>query len=164
ALLVFLYRYDLKAFFVCIWIAVTLTPVIKVVSFGASPFAERYLYIPSLGFCALVAWAILKWVRNPAAWVAIGLLATFYSAQAIRRNPGWVDTETIGKRTVEVSPTAEWAHRILSVDYFERGKYDDAEREIHTIMEQQQGPPNARDYVALGAIYKSRNDSARAIE
>jgi len=54
-----------------LWMAVTLAPVLNVRWMAASAFAERYLYLPSVGFCLLIAGAALwLWDRGsqPRPW------------------------------------------------------------------------------------------------
>ncbi len=43
--------------FALLWIFLLLGPVLNARWMPASVFGERYLYLPSLGFCWLVAWA-----------------------------------------------------------------------------------------------------------
>jgi len=54
------------------WIAATLAPVFNLAGLGQNVFAERYLYLPSVGFCWIVAWV---WDRLAAFKPAWGMAA-----------------------------------------------------------------------------------------
>jgi hypothetical protein len=58
------------------WFLLTLAPAMSLNRIGENFFTERYLYIPSLGFCILAAWGWL-WLRTesgsgPGRWAAWG--------------------------------------------------------------------------------------------
>jgi tetratricopeptide (TPR) repeat protein len=70
------------------WILITLGPPILVAVFGiaAAPFAERFLYIPSVGYCMLIGYWILEVQRKfsapKLAWafgIALGISYIFFS-------------------------------------------------------------------------------------
>lgn len=83
--------------------------------------AERLLYLPSVGFCAAVAWAGV-WVANRLAAVPraaslrhlpaalLGVVLALYSARTVARNLDWRDAETIYRATLEASPDCHAAH------------------------------------------------------
>src|SRR5262249_10623177 len=151
--------------FFAAWVPLTLAPVLNVAAIGPSPFGERYLYIPSLGFCLLLVWAARALVPDRRALIGVvAALLVLYSAQTMARNRDWVDTETIASRTLESSPEANWVRSFLSADYFERDKYTEAEREILTIFKYEKGAPDPKNYVSLGVIYQSRGDRSKALE
>ena len=56
------------ASFGLVWLLATQAPVLNVRWMPANAFAERYLYLPSIGFCWIVAWVwTALWVRTAAA-------------------------------------------------------------------------------------------------
>jgi tetratricopeptide (TPR) repeat protein len=79
------------------WILITLVPPILVALFGiaAAPFAERFLYIPSVGYCLLIGYWILEVERRinakKLAWafgIALGISYLFFTidGQSIWKN------------------------------------------------------------------------------
>ena len=53
---VFIFKYSRGIFFGIWWFFITLFPVYNIIPIY-NPFAERFLYIPLIGFCMLVAMA-----------------------------------------------------------------------------------------------------------
>jgi Tfp pilus assembly protein PilF len=52
--------------FALLWIGITLAPVLNARWMPAGVFAERYLYLPSVGFCWLLGWAaVVAWRASP---------------------------------------------------------------------------------------------------
>jgi hypothetical protein len=66
-----------------LWFLGTLVPVIGLVQVGGQSMADRYTYIPSIGFFMLICWSVASWVKprprlyRPVAWataVVLGVL------------------------------------------------------------------------------------------
>ncbi|HEY8054761.1 MAG TPA: tetratricopeptide repeat protein [Terriglobales bacterium] len=99
------------AVFAAGWVFLTLIPVLNLRALGRNVFTERYLYLPSAGFCLLaVCLAEAGLARMPRAWrqrAATGLLsaaALLCVVQAQRRNADWHDQLTFFTRTVAQAP------------------------------------------------------------
>ena len=64
AIFALLFRRNRMAAFGFVWFFVTLAPVLHIRFLAGNVFAERYLYLPSVGFCWLVGWAgVWLWER-----------------------------------------------------------------------------------------------------
>jgi protein O-mannosyl-transferase len=119
--------------FALAWFFLTLAPALSLNTVGANFFTERYLYIPSLGFCVLAAWAWL-WLRQrvppgPARWATWGALALvliFYVVQIERRIPVFHDNLTLFSATIRQSPDAPKVQAGLASAYYDRGDVDHA--------------------------------------
>jgi Flp pilus assembly protein TadD len=138
ALFILLWRTARAASFGIIWIFVTLAPVLNASWMPASVFAERYLYLPSVGFCWVAGWAgarVWTWVRDQgrvwrlAAAGAASALAVLCAARVIARNADWHDDLRLYTRTLALAPDAYYVHNNLGVWYWERGDTTGAERE-----------------------------------
>lgn len=143
ALFVRLWRSAHEISFVWLWMGATLAPVLNARWLPAGVFAERYLYLPSVGFCWLVGWAATKaWrtapTENPSrlrilAWrtmpVALGIVAILYGARTIRRNRDWRSDEVLYQRTLDEQPDAQFIRTNLGVIDFDHGDMAGAERE-----------------------------------
>lgn len=143
ALFTWLWRKAHNLSFAFLWMGALLAPVLNARWLPAAVFAERYLYLPSIGFCWLVAWAATKaWRATPAEkaspaqrllWqtmaVALGIVAILYGVRTIRRNRDWRDDETVYRRILDEQPDAQFIRTNLGVVYYDRGDIAGAERE-----------------------------------
>jgi len=71
--------------------------------------AERVLYIPSVGFCFLLAFALMTlWKKGFITQNTLGLLVVvvvlLYSARTVTRNPDWHDQTALFKSALQVCP------------------------------------------------------------
>ena len=65
-LIFYLYKRAPAAAFCIFWMGITIAPMLNARWMATNVFTERYLYLPSVGFCWLVAWAgINLWDRLP---------------------------------------------------------------------------------------------------
>ncbi|XP_041350711.1 protein O-mannosyl-transferase TMTC2-like [Gigantopelta aegis] len=79
--------------------------------------AERILYIPSMGFCLLVAFGAdllytymrEKWKKR-AVVVSIAIVILLYSARTVIRNEDWITEEKLYASGVSVNPAKAWGN------------------------------------------------------
>jgi tetratricopeptide (TPR) repeat protein len=113
------------------WFLGTLFPVIGLVQVGTQAFADRYTYIPSIGFFVAVVWSVseftAKWPRRAwFAWVGgVALLVTCLSA-TWKTIPNWRDSETLFSQALPKNYQNVVVTMILGNAYFEAGKLDEA--------------------------------------
>jgi tetratricopeptide (TPR) repeat protein len=101
------------------WTAITLLPVLNPRWMAANVLTERYLYLPSVGFCWLAAWCaveiteILRLSKSPASKILPALVVTcilvlcfFGVRETIARNTDWRDDRTLYTRTLTTDPHA----------------------------------------------------------
>jgi len=107
------YRRFPLAVFAVGWVFCTLIPVLDLRAVGRNVFAERYLYIPSLGFCLLLVWIANRLsarlpagLRSGSVVSALIVVAGLYLVQTARRNPDWKDSFTFFSRTLAASPNS----------------------------------------------------------
>ena len=138
AVFVLLWRRARPASFALLWLLVTLAPMLNARWMANNVFAERYLYLPSVGFCWVAAWGAAQvWrARSPhaAGWrrglaLALAAIAALYAARTITRNRDWHDELTFCTRTLECSPDAYLIRVNLGKMYWDRGDARAAERE-----------------------------------
>ena len=119
-----------QAAFGVVWFLATLAPVLNVHWMTSNPFAERYLYLASVGFCWMVAWAGLEGWRVLTArekrWrlappVVAGLIAALCTVRILARDRDWRDDLTFYRATLEVSPDAYYIHNNLGTVYWAKG-------------------------------------------
>ena len=142
-LFVWLWRTARPLSFALLWMGATLGPVLNARWMPAQVFAERYLYLPSVGFCWLIGWAVAKLWRevrsgSPSAArallrqaiaITLAVVACLYAIRTVERNRDWRDDEVLYRKTLEAQPDAQVIRTNLGVIYSERGDWADAERE-----------------------------------
>jgi tetratricopeptide (TPR) repeat protein len=133
-----LWRRARPASFAFWWFLITLGPVLNPRWMAANVFTERYLYLPSVGFCWLVAWGWVRLWERPAArklvWRtallgALGLVAGLYALRVVTRNRDWHDDVRLYTKTLALFPDAYHIRNNLGTVYWRQGNVQAAERE-----------------------------------
>ena len=127
-----------QAAFGVVWFLATLAPVLNVRWMTSNAFAERYLYLASIGFCWMVGWGgIQAWKSLSARGnkgrfalpVAACVLAMLAVLRITTRNGDWRDNVTFYTATLAVSPGAYYIHNNLGTEYWNQGNIPAAEKE-----------------------------------
>src|SRR5258708_18264916 len=124
--------------FALIFLFLPLGPVLNARWMSASVFAERYLYMPSIGFCWLVAWAAVSLWRaegphflrplSRATPILLAAIAFPYAVKTVVRNRDWRTEEALFKKTLEQGD-ASLIRNNLGALYFNDNNLDGAEQE-----------------------------------
>jgi tetratricopeptide (TPR) repeat protein len=140
----FILKKSKETFFGIWWFFITLSPVSNIIEIF-NPIADRYLYLPLIGFCmamSLFINDILHRILSPKInkfnalklLTVVGILI-FYSAISVTRNTDWKDNFTLFSKTLETSPDSPIAHAGLGLAYQEQGRLEDAIREFKKTIE-----------------------------
>jgi protein O-mannosyl-transferase len=138
-----LWKSNRQAAFGIIWLLATLAPVLNVHWMTSNAFAERYLYLGSVGFCWILGWSGLVWWNSLAArgirWrfgvaVAACLLAILCAVRIVVRDREWRDNLTLYTATLAVSPDAYYIHNNLGTVYWRQGNVAAAANEWRTAL------------------------------
>jgi tetratricopeptide (TPR) repeat protein len=110
------------------WMAATLAPALNLTGVGQNVFAERYLYLPSAGFCWIAACAWDWLAKRQPQWAKVAAAAVLLAcaAEAVERNRDWRDDFTLLQVTVRQSPGSGWVRDTLAGVYVERDAFDKA--------------------------------------
>jgi tetratricopeptide (TPR) repeat protein len=160
ALVAVLRRRERRLAFALVWLLLTLLPVLNANWVGENAFAERYLYLPSVGFCWLLACAG-GWIWKKAAvarplWKAayalgLAVLAVLCAVRIVSRNRDWHDNLTFYTQTLAASPDAYLIRIDLGAMYERLGEVGSAEQEWQKVLEVR---PNSWVTLAnLGMLY-----------
>lgn len=144
------------------WIGVILAPVLNARWMAANVLAERYLFLPSIGFCWLVAWGLTRlWDASAArsslrtlriaGAVALAALLLSGIVATIRRNFIWQSDEILYTRTLETDPDAHVIRSNLGAVYYLEGDLPRAGREWEQALAGK--PDNLITMNALGMLY-----------
>jgi Tfp pilus assembly protein PilF len=98
---------------------------------------ERLAYLPSAGFCLLVAllWMSLEKRQSKLAWAVLSIALVVLSVRTIVRNRDWHDNFTLFAATVQAVPESAKAHAGLGGEYLRRDDPAAALREFKTSVE-----------------------------
>ncbi|MGH9405398.1 MAG: tetratricopeptide repeat protein [Terriglobia bacterium] len=129
-IILYFWARDRRLFFACAWFFVTLAPVLNVRWMPDFAFAERYAYLPSVGFCWVVCRLGLEFARKRgvarpaarrAAAAAACLVAALMIARIALRNRDWKNDFTFYTATLKASPSAVTIRNDFGNYYWLRG-------------------------------------------
>jgi protein O-mannosyl-transferase len=158
----------------------TILPVLNLNGIGENVFADRYLYIPTLGSCLIIPLAakhlVARWPARPP-WltartgaVMLGLLLAVFAWRLAVENAVWRDAPTFYVETTKRSPTsAVMAHNLAAYHYF-AGDFEralDWETKALAAWERSfiKNPSNLAEIcLALGELYRRQGKIEEARE
>ncbi len=170
-------RYSLASF-AAAWVFLTLLPVMNIRGVGINVFTERYLYIPSWGFCLLVTWLASQGLarisvplRTYIAVAALASISLLYGIQTVQRNRDWESDFVFYTRAAEASPNSSSMQNSLAhILRAEKGDLDGAERHalLALKLSEAEVPRDPRleasAYLNLANIYIQRQQFSKALE
>lgn len=106
------------------------------VSAGTSIMAERLAYLPSAGFCLLVAllWSQIANRKPAASWALLMVLVLALGVRTVVRNADWKDNLTLFSHDVKVQPGSARVHRALGSEFASRGQLQAASAEFRAAL------------------------------
>lgn len=96
--------------------------------------ADRYTYLPSVGFCLIAAWGLLRIPAGRARLAAIAGLILIYGALTVDRVPVWRDSVTLWKdvmRKTNMDPDEQ--HLLMARAYGFEGQWEQALQEYRQM-------------------------------
>ncbi len=159
-----------QAAFGIVWLLAGIAPVLNIHWMSSNPFAERYLYLPSVGFCWLVGWAAVEWRKSLSArevrWrklvpAVAALLAIVCAIRIIVRDRDWRDNVTLYTATLAVSPNAYYIHNNLGTVYWGQGNVAAAASEWATALRLAPNSEYALHNLGLAAHAEKHYQEAR---
>jgi hypothetical protein len=147
-------------------IAVPLLPVLYIPGLGENTFAERYLYLPSIGFALMsalfITWAMQKPGGAKAMTAGCVLMTVAYCAVTVNINAAvWKDNYTFWTVTVKKSPDSAVAHYNLGNNLISQFRIDEAIEQYQTAIRLK---PTADVYFNLGRAYDMKRWTEQAVE
>lgn len=148
------------ASFGLLWFLATLAPVLNAHWVGLNVFAERYLYLPSEGFCWVVGCGLQRlWItassRGPvfrrSLMTALASLAVLCVFRIVTRNRDWQNDVVFYTRTLAASPDAYPIQQNLGTSYAAKGNLEAAERAWREVLKF--APDNVTTLNNLGNLY-----------
>jgi tetratricopeptide (TPR) repeat protein len=157
--------------FALAWLLLTLVPSLAIVwKIPDAPMAERYLYLPSVGFCLLAGALVARaWTSTtPAMRRALGgallLVGLIAAVATVRRNAVWHDDIALWSDTEQRSQVSGMAARGLGTAYQQAGRAADARAAFERALTRRNTPRGLQTiYNNLGtlAMYDADYGAAR---
>jgi len=152
------------------WFFIMILPVMNILPIG-NIMAERYLYIPVMGFCVAKGILIHRITDRTLSPRAIPMrrivqlvLVTFmiggYGFSIIWKNGDWRDEFTLWTKTIQRSPDSHRAHCNLGNVYMESGLIEKAHSEYQTALNI--NPKIASVHSNLGTVYNKKGLTDKA--
>lgn len=173
AAVVIRHRRDPVLFFAAGWFGIALLPVSNLVVIIGAIMAERFLYLPALGF-AIAAAVLLErmaarfasgWEREVA--LAAALLLGLFTLRTAARNPDWKDDATLWASNLAGAPMSHKVHKNIgtALNFRDpRGTLDEATRHLEIAYKIVGDLPLAdmpeSVLVDLGLLYRLKGDRA----
>jgi tetratricopeptide (TPR) repeat protein len=133
---------------------------------GESAFAERYLYLPSVGFVLILGYLYecgLKRAGTKAALLAVVpiLLIAIYSIGTVERNKAWKDSYSLWEDVVKKSPQSAVAHEYFGYALYSQGRLDEAIEQYRIALSL--NPQRVDSRINLGVAYALKGWTDQAI-
>jgi len=157
------------ASFGIVWFFATLAPVLNAHFLGFNVFAERYLYLPSVGVAWLVGLGASKLWRRAAPhraqrWALVlagSVVAGLFAARIVIRNFDWNNDIVLYNQTLELSPDAFPIENMLVTAYWREGAVDKAESFWRRMLVRH--PHDAKVLNNLGLVAIRRHQYEEAV-
>jgi len=156
-----------RAAFLLLWILLTLGPslLIALSRLASTPLAERYLYLPSVGFALLVPYALYRVGRPVKKEVLLLYFLVpyflWFAIETLDRQRIWKDDLSLWADAVEKAPRSALPHNEYGTALREHGFIEEAEREFLTALTSESRESKSwKAYAAtnLGLIYMDRKE------
>jgi len=162
-------KYPLVSFSIG-WFFICLLPVSNIIPIQTF-LAERYLYLPSFGFCLLSGYLLYRLYNLPLnqkgyskviAVIIFTFIAAFYLKASITRNTHWKDEITLCSVTVKQAPGSGIWHTNLGAAYSRQDEYQKAIQYYQKAI--QINPALAKPHYNLGLSYHDLEEYEKAIQ
>jgi Flp pilus assembly protein TadD len=159
------------ASFGILWLLVTLAPVLNAGWMGSYVLADRYFYLPSVGFCLVAGfasaalWRAASARQGPWRWAVVAgatAVAALCVLRIVTRVPDWRDDLTLVSRALAAEPDEFILHDGLGDAYWMRGEWALAEREWKEALRLK--PSFVRPLNSLGALCGKQRRYGEAME
>jgi len=180
---------DVLAFAILFYLF-TLAPVSNIFLIIGSPMAERFMFMPSLGYCIILTYLLIKlskseqfkskfnsikqfFLFNSTLFILVFIIIGLYAAKTLARSQNWKDNITLFEHDAEVVDNSAKAHLSLGCAYLmdlypleknKAKKKQYIDKEIEQFSKAIAIYPNYQDaYMNLAVAYTDKMDYPNAI-
>jgi protein O-mannosyl-transferase len=125
--------------------------------------AERLAYLPSTGFCLLVAllWVELEKRYKRLGWTILALVLLVFAGRTFARNRDWKDNFTLYSAAVSAVPQSAKMHANLGGELLQRNQLEAAANEFQTALRIYPPYPEAMEFYGLVQSRLGQDQQAR---
>lgn len=129
-----------KAGFLASWFVLGLIPVANVIPIPGLIAAERWLYLPSVGACALGGWGAFALHHRSRSWTRafwtglIGIALILFGIRTGLWSPAWRSEESLARAILAADPYYALGHSDLGSALVKQGRYAEAEVELREAI------------------------------
>jgi Flp pilus assembly protein TadD len=125
---------------------------------------DRYMYLPSIGFCVLLALLLLKMVRlfrrRSIPGAVVGLILVVLLVGTARQNMIWGDSVALWTRAKEHRPNSWHAHYNLGLAFLNHRRFVEAEQELLEAAKLAPDHPTVFNNLGLAQAQLFKNEVA----
>jgi len=149
-----------------LWFLGTLVPVIGIVQVGGQALADRFTYVPHIGFFIMVAWGIKDFLSSHASYRTGVIFACAGAVVALSilcyvQARYWQDSITLFQHALSIQENNSLAHGCLGAAFIQQGNPEQAEKHLARALEINPHYPEALN--DLGTIYTNTGRYPEAI-
>src|SRR5438093_2666022 len=112
------------------WFVGMLVPMIGIVQVGSQPRADRYTYLPELGFYIVATWGKMElfkgWQHKREGFAVALLIIGAFVTRSYFQTSYWRNSETLWRHTVDITSRNYIAHNNLAGTLLDRGQLGEA--------------------------------------
>lgn len=151
-----------------LWYLVVLFPVCGLAQAGLQAHADRYTYLPSLGWSLALIWpltAVFNRRSKGAYWgrVLLGGWLLVLGVRTYQQSRVWHDSKTLFRHALAVTTGNFMAHQGLGEELTREGRDAEAETEFQTALALYPKLPSARNNLAVIRLRAGRTAEALAL-
>jgi tetratricopeptide (TPR) repeat protein len=148
-----------------LWFLGMLVPVIGLVQVGEQAMADRYTYLPQIGLCIAVVWAVADFTARRAygaraCGIAAILIVAAMMASSTQQTTVWQDSVTLWSRSIACAANSATAHNNLAKALDECGRREDAADEWRKALKVDPNHSNANKNFADALVACGRLEEA----
>ena len=145
---------------------IVISPVANIIKAYTAPAADRYSYLPCMGFAALAGWVLFRSLGHSSsalkkavvmlACLGLLVLGRFSWVQA----KIWYDSETLWEYTLSINPGIEFARSNLAAFLINEGRTDEAVVQCFEALKINPDYVSAHNNLGVALADQGKNDAA----
>lgn len=148
------------------WFLGMMIPVIGLVQVGIQSMADRYTYLPMIGFSIALVWGVsyfLERLKLPALVLGSGAVGAAFACLVVTNKQVryWRDSEAVYRQALSVTTSNYTAHANLGIALGNSGKFDESETHLRAAREIGPNYAQAHHNLANTLVQLGKVDEAR---